>query len=559
MYYDKHLKKDGDGDEYNEDYKDEEDYEEDYEVDAKIDKYINYEYTKYLKDINNPSSSLLKNIEWIKDNELLQLNIEEHSDCYDFILDFIEIYKRINSQQDEIEQMDHYYFLTGNFIQKTLFCYDFYKTLKDIELFIISEINFKTSNYNTILQKHISSMKQKNNIVIKIQDYRLNIYYKNIKLITFFYQKLQDLKNFNYVNIYDYNVEIPYNNNLCDENILQLYDDDNDNDNYIKKIFDKNGIKYLDTVNRFKLPYVNKKIYNRNLTGILNIDYLWNYTRHSKTLNINLLKIYNGEDGYDYPIVKEPSQQHTQNIIYQDKNFITKYQKKHPNIIYLYNGDSILEIKKKLIQVMNDIISNTEYDYSNGFFCYRCTKYVDLINENNIINLQKKIGQKIYIPQFLSCFRNLENINLNWLLSFRNVLLVIYVDKNIKKFISIDPCIKTVQCYFGSENELLFMPDCELKLLSIEKSLLNYYNNSFFINVILCKLEYPPPPSPPPPPPSPPPPPPPPPSPPPPPPPPSPRSPPSPSPSQLSSIYVKKYNKYKKKYLNLKNLIKKLN
>jgi len=333
-------------------------------------------------------------------------------------------------------------------------------------------------------------MKQHNDIIIKNIDYRLNIYYKNIKLVTFFYEEFKEnLDEFNYIKIYNYYVEVPYDNNLCDENILEI--SDLTDENYIKKIFNENGIKYFDTTTRFKLPDVTKYIYNRNLIGINNINYLWDYTRHSKTLNLNLLKIYNGEDGYDYQIVKEKSQETTDNIIYQDKDFLQTYQSKHMKIKYLYNGDTVLEIKKKLIQVMTDIISNTEYDYSNGFFCYRITKYVDLNKENNIIELNKLLGQKIYIPHFLSCFKNLEDVNLDWLLSFRNILLVIYIDKNTKKFISLDPCVEKVECFFGSENELLFMPDCELKLLSIEKSILNYNDNPFFINVILCKLEYP--------------------------------------------------------------------
>jgi hypothetical protein len=404
------------------------------------------------------------------------------AECYELILDLIN--------QLKIKSNPTSYILSGNFIKRTLYCYRFYESVKDLTLVII--IKIKSNN-----EKIIKEISRKPNIIILEGPNYIYINYKDIRLITVFIDpKYISLNN---TNIYNHEVELlneyDQDNDFCYDLRLDLHEKLNDNS--VLFLYRKYSIKNFNTINKSNLPIIRREILDRKLDSIQNIRYLWDYTRHSNTLNINLLKIHNGKNEYDYPIYKEKMQEDENNVIYQDRDFIQKYPQ--AKIEYLYNGDKISVIKEKLMKVMDEIIKNTGYDYSHGFFCYRFTNYVYPYKINNIIEIEHNINSEkeedkkhktINIPYFMSCFSTLENIKLDWLLSFRSVLLVIYVDGGIKKYISIDPCEETVECFFGSENELLFMPNCQLKMLMFKKEIFNHKGMNFFINVILCKLEY---------------------------------------------------------------------
>jgi hypothetical protein len=401
--------------------------------------------------------------------------IENYSDYYDFVVNFIDIFKKIVSEI-QLKYPDFKYVLSNNFINKTLFCHEFYKTINDFLLDIY--INTINEDIFTIIYKYI------NNINNNIFDSSIILLYKDFQIVRIVHENVEN----QIVNINNTYIMLPRDNSYCNDTYHSI--NDFIDDSQILELYNEYSIKHFETTLKLKYPIVYNTIFDRNIEHIENIQYLWDYTRHSKTLNMNLLKIANGELGYDYPIVKESSQENAKNIIYQYPGFLQEYIKVTGGAEYLFNGDIISVIKEKLIKVMKDIIDNTLYNYDNGFFCFRMTKYVDPNKINNIFELRAKVGESIYIPTFYSCFRNIEDISLDWLLSFRNILLIIYVDANIKNFVSIDPCIKTSECFFGSENELLFMPGFSLKIIKYEKVMINYNYSNFFIDALICRIEY---------------------------------------------------------------------
>lgn len=157
---------------------------------GKDDENLFKEYSKYLLEINNPLSLLINNEEWKQNEEKLNKPIEECEEFYDFILDFIEIFNKMFKDFKYSFFEVKKYFLGGNFINKTLYCYDFYKILKDIELFVISNIDLTNLEQKTILDKYVLNMKQKEHINILYNGLGATIYYKTIKLITFFMKKI---------------------------------------------------------------------------------------------------------------------------------------------------------------------------------------------------------------------------------------------------------------------------------------------------------------------------------------------------------------------------------
>ncbi len=54
--------------------------------------------------------------------------IENYSDYYDFVVNFIDTFKKIVSEI-KLKYPDFKYVLSNNFINKTLFCHEFYKSI----------------------------------------------------------------------------------------------------------------------------------------------------------------------------------------------------------------------------------------------------------------------------------------------------------------------------------------------------------------------------------------------------------------------------------------------
>lgn len=244
----------------------------------------------------------------------------------------------------------------------------------------------------------------------------------------------------------------------------------------------------------------------------LNIKYLWDYTRHSKTLNINLVKMAENNNNkenmelYNYPIIKESSQESTSNIIYQSPEFMNKYAytrvADNYEVKYLFQGKNILDIKKMMIMEMKSIINKVYGNevYDNYFFCYRISSYLDknnLARKMNPLEIKAAGNQTIPVPYFFSVMKDLSYGIPSWLLDPNMTLLLIRSNEKYKNFVSIDPCYEHTECYFGSENEILFMPDFELKITSVEKILLNIplqnlkyelVSKVLYVNVALCDM-----------------------------------------------------------------------
>jgi hypothetical protein len=239
------------------------------------------------------------------------------------------------------------------------------------------------------------------------------------------------------------------------------------------------------------------------------LKYLWDYTRHSKTLNINLSNIYLAHEQsnkvkYNYPIIKEPSQEEATGIIYQDMNFITNYAKYHPKVDFLFDGSNTSAIKNVLIREMKKIIDSyvTEIPSSEYFYCYRISSYLDPENPLRIVfpmETSSLVGKKIHIPYFYSTYKSFHKANIYWLLNPNMTIMIIRVKYEYKNFVSIDPCKEKTECFFGSEDEILFMPDFDLEIKHSEKIILNteikdldktLHRRSFYVNCVLVDMIY---------------------------------------------------------------------
>lgn len=453
---------------------------------------------------------------------ITEISIDKNlmKELYSFVVKFLDKFLVLTPIL-EYKNNIFLYILTGPFINKNFFCHEYSDSISDLVLDIY--VNIKKKNIGTfknVLKEHMNMYNMNSDVTYKnyINNEKtiFSISYKGVNIINFKYDEY--ITSYNYMLVNNLYILVDANIN-CDPNDINIIKNEDD----IMKTYNENNIYYYTTSKKLKLPQISNKILERKTETIKNIQYLWDYTRHSKTLNINLIQINLGNKDFDYPIIKEESQEDAENVIYQDKNFIKDYSDKNLDIEYLFNGSKITEIEKTLNQVIDDIVNLSDYKYEKGFFCYRMTNFFgeNLLEKTDIPNIRDLIGKKIHIPYFMSCFRSLEEMNLDWLLSFNSVLLVIYVNEKIKNYISIDPCKTGIECFFGSENELLFKTGCSLKILDVKKSIIDYKSSKIktpiFINTILCKIEY------------------------------------DDTMKNDSDKYYKKYIKYKNKYLELKS------
>ena len=104
----------------------------------------------------------------------------------------------------------------------------------------------------------------------------------------------------------------------------------------------------------------------------------------------------------------------------------------------------------------------------NYFYCYRFTNYLSSNgNPTTIFDIEKNIGNSIFVPYFLSTFYTMERTVIDWLLDIDKLFLIILVDRRFKNFVCLAKCGNN--CYYGDENELLFGTDTYLTILSTQK------------------------------------------------------------------------------------------
>ena len=277
------------------------------------------------------------------------------------------------------------------------------------------------------------------------------------------------------------------------------------------------------------------------------IELIRDYTTHSKTLNINLQKLYfTKNEDYNYPI-KNDSFDDVFNIPYITKDY---QPKKNVTPIYLYQEKNTRQIEFELNRYIKSMFSRVmpyiKHKYNN-FYCYRYTKFLDPAKSSittipDIINL---INNRPFIkyPYFLSTYSFLakyiseseseshqqrsvddpalilnttqislkdneyledddfplledyeeKNISVisstNWIYNPNNVIMRIMVNPRIsRKFILLDPCVKKKTCYFGNEHELLFETGCVIRLINIEKVSFNIHLPEHYKYFVNCEM-----------------------------------------------------------------------
>ena len=478
----------------------------------------------------------------MENNLLTPTNIELYNILMYFLNKIIIFYKnKLHNIYFSGTFFDIYYFdgkdmwnniFTVNFnnvdseISKIILCYNItFKLPLDIiefvciikKTFMDDVINFNKFANSKLIKFNKNSIQYNEQHIIYLDEYKLSqILNFNDFIIrnTHFIEKIRYHSSWFYSNNSNLTFEDLYND-------MKLYDVIH---KYYKNIFAKQmAIDYI--------TYRKDKSYS----GIM---YIRDYTTHSKTLNFNLQKIYfeNNIDKYNYSLCNiDPNDVYNIPIIKKNCTPIDK-EICGNKTDYFYNGDTILEIEKKL----NKYIKNTnkkcsEYFYKTPFYCYRFTKYIDpsKIGISSIIDIHTLLNTQKYIqfPSFLSTYsyiytRNkqytdniLDHIDLdtaeiedvdivdcdgndisvnilpviidneNWLSHPNNIIMRIKVDPSLSNFLLLQSCIKCKTCYFGNEDEILFTSGTVLKLISVEKILINTDTNfSYYKYLLNCEM-----------------------------------------------------------------------
>lgn len=290
-----------------------------------------------------------------------------------------------------------------------------------------------------------------------------------------------------------------------------------------KKIFKK--LSMIDLINDLN---------NETKSGI---DFIRDYTTHSKTLNMNLQKLYlTKNEEFNYPI-KNDSFDDVFNIPYITRDYEPK---KIVSPSYLYQGKNTREIELELNRYIQKIKTSADpYIQSDNFYCYRYVKFldptkssittipeiIDMINNKPFIKFPYFLSTYSFLAKYISDWENsqfyseertkiypttqvsleddesgredyeyYEDKNIpfvsstNWIYNPYNVIMRINVNPKFANFILLDPCIKKKTCYFGNEHELLFESGCVIKLLSIEKLSFNIYLPEHYKYFVNCEM-----------------------------------------------------------------------
>jgi hypothetical protein len=393
---------------------------------------------------------------------------------------------------------------------------DFISIIKKV--FMDDLKNFDNFAKSSLIKFNENTIQYNEQHIIYLHEYKLSQilnFDKFISINTFFIEKIRLNTTWGFCD----NYSLTYQNLYHD---TKLYDILNE---WYKNIFAKQmAIDYI--TNRKEKTY----------SGIM---YIKDYTTHSKTLNINLQKIYfeNNIDKYNYPLCTiDVDDVNNIPIIKKDCIPIDKVicEKKTD---YFYNGDTILEIEKKLneyIKITNKKCSE-QFDTDNSFYCYRFTRYIDPSKNgiSSIIDIHKLLNTQKYIqlPYFLSTYSYLYTHNkqyidnlfqdidldtaeigdivlvddngddisnnilpiikdeINWLSHPNNIIMRIKVDPALANFVLLQSCIKCKTCYFGNEDEILFTSGTVLKLISVEKVALSPDTNFHYYKYLLnCEM-----------------------------------------------------------------------
>jgi hypothetical protein len=200
------------------------------------------------------------------------------------------------------------------------------------------------------------------------------------------------------------------------------------------------------------------------------------YTKHSKTLNIDLINYYEtGQDIFLKPLIYDENITSTEYMPYQHP---LSYVPKRSNLT-LYNGLNILQIYLALNSLI-DYVTDSLYSwgvYSKVNYIYD-EEYFYVYSIRNFMGITK--NGYIFNPNFVSC-TFISHVNINWLVSSGQMccLFVIRVKKG-DNFVLIGPGLNNL--FYGDEAEILLKAGSFFKITDIvNKSIYNDQINDFLI------------------------------------------------------------------------------
>jgi hypothetical protein len=190
---------------------------------------------------------------------------------------------------------------------------------------------------------------------------------------------------------------------------------------------------------------------NNELSLITIKDYqlIWSYTKHSITLNANLVNYLRTKDKIylDSVIYDEDIEPGDQFMPYQDPYIY----KPEPDQTTLYNGLSVLKIAKTVNQLIENI--SQKYEKHNNFCVYSIRDMIGI-----------KHGKYIYNPIFTSCTFDPSN-DIDWLIKNGQIccLMVIRI-KPFDQYLLIGNGLDDL--FYGDESEILLKAGTYFKILN---------------------------------------------------------------------------------------------
>lgn len=214
---------------------------------------------------------------------------------------------------------------------------------------------------------------------------------------------------------------------------------------------------------------------------------IYSYTKHSKTLNINLINYYETHQNiFLKPVIYDENIAPTEYMSYQHPLSYVPHKPKTT----LYNGLDISHIYISLNSLIdnmsqqlyksstlplinnrnNNLIATNNYVYHEDYFyIYSIRSFVGIMNDGYVFN-----------PNFVSCTYR-SDVGINWLVSSGQMccLFIIRVKKG-DKFLLIGSGLNDL--YYGDESEILLKAGSFFKITStVNKSIYNNQINDFLI------------------------------------------------------------------------------
>lgn len=451
------------------------------------------------------------------DEENLMYVREAKDTIYFFLIDVLNVLRQVRFLYENGTINNIPYYVHGPLIEKLFF--DDVLTIND------DSLNFNITFYKIIDSLFVNNvttlLKEKYkdaHITIESDDHYLRIYYSINIIVTCNIINLPNIKpEF-------FPVKIICNIFVSDEiKLLKLFDIRNDDRTERFQGASMNRLRCQRTSDKSLLDKFYKIItskvfddrasYDCMLSNLISTDTLntqetmmdymvEDYTQHSLTLNTNLLNIYLHPDEvshYNYPIINDIERHGDENNIqYQDKKTSTRTYVKDNRKPYLFGALSTIDIETLLNKKIKDFRELYDDDLSDRlgmdyFVCYRFTGS-PLINGQyyNLMDLEKTVGKKIYMPYFLSTFDTITDKTYGqyeWVLCPNTIVLIILVDVKYKNYALLYPCNK---CFFGYEREILFTSRNTITILKVEKRLFCFdKTNLFYLTTMFCVMDPP--------------------------------------------------------------------